>query len=1368
MNNIVKKLSPQLHMHVRSLYDADIDPQRLCNKIKELGGDGVAITDHGVVSSIEDYRRVFADNGLKLVPGCELYVDGNVNGRMHLIVIAKNDKGWQGIGKMVTCANRNLQDGKYPVIKEEDLFRIMETYKGDVICLSACMQGVINVFFLQNEHVDKKLAKLIKKQSAYVSAEGKELASAKKDLDDAKAFQDQAIRERDDIKRLAEAKFTARIKAVEKLEKKCDSTAFSARAELEADMKASKNAKEKLEDAKKKLDLAKKRVSLKNKEYKELLVSSEKWSDLQEQIDALSKEKKSDEELYALAFDKGMQYQRAFGKEYFYAEMQYHGIPQEKVCFPKLAKLAKELEMPFVATNDVHILENNENERLRRRILRSLRFGNALEDEFEGDSELYLKTDEELKKALLAILPIDVVNEAISNMQKVFDMCDVRFEHGTHYPKFSQEKDVNALLEQEVRKGIKWRFPEGMDKAHMERLSYELPIIENMGYADYHLIVKDFLQYGRLLGYVPVDRIAEAPVTIEELKTFIKSNGWKNPGFRIGPGRGSAAGSLVCYLLGITAIDPMDYGLLFERFLNPERISMPDIDVDISNSTRMKVVDYVRSKYGSDAVCQIMTQTFQQPKGAIAIAAKYYGLGNGGVALTSLGKQISKLIPSDIGTKFATKVNESGEVDKESKTNLYTYLLKQFEGDDVARNIIKWAAVVEGSFTAYSAHAAGIVISDNNDVSDYLPLRYNTESEMMTTQCDMVQVEENGLLKFDFLGLRTLDIITDAMFMIEKNHGVIIDPLKLDINDKDVYENILATGRTGSVFQFESSGMRNMLKRFKPTCFEDLIILVSMFRPGPLQYLDGVIDVKNGKAPMTFLCDELRPILGKTYGAIVYQEQVMEIFQKLAGYSLGGADMVRRYMSKKKHDKLEHERDAFINGDVSRGIKGCVANGISAEVANTLFEQMTDFASYAFNKSHAAAYAYNAYITAWLKYHYAPEFFAAALNWTTSKKLPSLMHEAKECGVEVKAPDINLSEKKFTVVDGEVRFGLMTVSGVKDHADDIIAERKNGAYTSVINFLTRAEQNSAVVEHLIDAGAFDSFHDNRKAMKEYAASLKNSISDIKKKTSFIKSAEFVLPKIEHLAGDMAVAKIQQDQGLKVEVKKMMSADALSRKLEAAKASVASLNKELASMPMPNVAESKSMRMALEKEYLGIYVTANPMDYYPSATEVGCDVIEDITCDSESAYGVVTNLSIKKRKKDGAEMAFFNLEDGTGSMEVCMFTRAYARFKDFVYDGAVLILQGHAQEEESEDEDDVSFKFFVDSVKAVSEEKDRFLMGVSSFESFVKDVEDAFKKMYEDEKGHPFTVYDTSTGKMYKRTYKVSDDTRYCGFEVKVC
>jgi len=1356
----IKKFTASLHTHVRSQFDAQIEAKELCEKIKEMGGSGCAITDHGVLSSIEDYKSAFSNSGLKMIPGVELYVDGGILGRLHLVLLAKNDRGYNGICRIVTESNRNLQDG-FPVIEQEKLLKMAREYRGDIFALSACMQGVICAIFLQNKKVWDTVAKLKKKQDKYISPEDEQVFNASLAENEAQTAYEKAIANRDEIKLTAEMKFSKREKAIETAMKNGDDVT-ELLSELNEDKKKAEIAKKLLPDAKNAVTTAKKNLSAATKAKKEVCESLEKWLAYEDQILHIKEELQSDDTLAETAKNVILSYQEAFGKYNFFAELQYHGIKEEAECFPKLVSVAKETGMPFVATNDVHILENTEDERLRRQILRSLRFGKQFEEEGAGDEELYLKDNYELYEALVKIIPEDVIIPAIKNIDFIFDRCNVEFVTDKHYPEYPLEdgRTLEEIFEEEIEKGIKWRFPEGLDEEHAARLKYEVEIIKGMGYMDYFLVEKDFLEYGSLLGYVPESRLNEVPLSVPELKEFIAENGWKNPGLVTGPGRGSAVGSFVCFLFGITHLDPLKYDLLFERFLNPSRVSMPDIDSDFANTTRDIVIKYVKEKYGENAVCGIMTTNSQAPKGAINIAARFYGLKKYGVVLTDLGRTISKAVPKLVGVSFDTIVDASGSPADEGIT-LYEFLLDKFKNTNDATEVLKWSKIMEGAFTAYGAHAAGIgIMKKGGNFADFIPLRMNMTLGMMTTQCDMAQFEENGFLKFDFLGLKTLDIITQALRLIESDYGIVVDPLKIDLNDKRVYTEILSVGKTNSVFQFESDGMKKMLKRFKPECFEDLIILVSMFRPGPMQYLDDVINVKNGVKPMTFLCPQLEPILGKTYAAIVYQEQVMQICQTLAGYSLGDADNVRRFMSKKKQEKLAAEREAFVNGDENRGITGCVANGISAEVANTLFDQMEEFAKYAFNKSHAAAYAFNAFITAWLKCYYPVEFFCGALNWATNDSIAGLMYEASLCGVEVLAPDVNVSQKKFSVIDGSVRFGLSSVAGVKDNADAIIRERENGgSFESLKDFLTRVNANANVVENLIDAGAFDSFSNNRFAMKGFADEIRPVLSKYQDKLSFLRSATYVLPYVEKFDSEK-ICNIQSEAGLKLEIKESTTAEKLQKRIDNAKEALSTITKELNLIRIRDCREDKTSRMIKEKELLGIYVTSHPMDFYPTPDEVGSCVVADVSAGKfETCYGVVSDLVIRKRKSDGAEMAFFMLEDRSGSIEVKMFAKAYAKYCSMVGENKVLKLHGTCEEEELED-GRTEKSFIANEAEEVQEALERFVLTIPeghSIAEFEGEMEQFFIQNYGSKKGHPIIIYDTTADKFYERAYRVKEE-----------
>lgn len=1294
-----------LHLHARSLCDADINAKALAKRIKEFGGKGCAITDHGAVTAIEDFRSVFDENELKLIPGCEVYVDNEFN-RQHLVLLGKNYQGWLGIAKIVTEANKNLDKG-FPVIKEQRLFEIAEGYKGDIIALSACISGVISSIFLRNFYIDKKIEKLQKKQKNYTEAK-KLLTTLKTEQEETEKELYKAVVERDDCKKNCEIKTTAIEKQLSK----------GANIELENEYKRLIDIRNKaigeLPKLKERVDCLKRDLTSKKAEVKDATADVEAWNKLEAEIQELAKSKKSETELCEEAKQKALQYRSIFGED-FYIELQYHGIAEEAICYPQNAKLARELNIPVVATNDVHILENTSDERLKRQILRSLRFGEKFEDESDGDSELYIKTQEELTEWLNKILPSDIVDEAISNIGVIFDKCNVVFpKDQKHYPKFSKTENANKLLVKAIREGGERRFPEGMTQEYKDRVNYEYGIIKQMGYSDYHLIVKDFLQYGKLLGYVPEDKVSEAPLTITELEEYIKKNGWTVSGFYTGLGRGSAAGSLICYLLGITNVDPIKYGLLFERFLNPERISMPDIDSDLAATIRPKVIEYVKNKYGNDAVCGIMTVTKQAPKGSINMAAKFYGF-KVGKNFLELGRKITSFISKEPNVSFATLVDVNGNPVKTEGKTLYSYLYDLFTDKD-SREILRWAKILEGSVTAYGAHAAGIVISDNEDVSDYIPLRANTKLNIMTTQCDMVQTEAQGLLKMDFLGLKTLDIITETIRMIEKNTGSVIDVLKdVSLDDRNVYKEIFTKGNTNSVFQFESAGMKNMLQRFKPETFEDLIILVSTFRPGPIQFLDDIINVKNGVKKATYKCPELEPILGKTYGAIVYQEQVMEIFQKLAGYSFGGADQVRRYMSKKKAEKLAHEREAFINGDPERKIKGCAANGINPAIADELFDQMMAFAEYAFNKSHACCYAYTAYITAWLKFYYPAEFIAAALNWAELDEYKGLVGEAASMSVKVKAPDINFSEKKFAATDNEtIYFGLSSIRGVKDNADDIFKEREKGSFMSLINFIGRCNPRSTVVTNLIDAGAFDEFCSNRESMHKYVAEISPIIKKAKEK------------------------------------KEKLLAETDATKKEKLEKSVKELKTGLKSIRYLSVSENQDEKLKKEYDLLGAYITDHPLNHYPEIKN-SCP-INLVVDGATKIYGVISNFEEKKRKKDGAIFATFDIEDKTDKVSAVMFVNNYSRYKQVLRNGLVAVFDGECKSEG--DEDNLKKQFVCSELETVLPKAKDFLLEIPDYEKFKTEYEKTLMERCKKDGGQVLLYFDRTTKKVIKAAFTV--------------
>lgn len=722
------------------------------------------------------------------------------------------------------------------------------------------------------------------------------------------------------------------------------------------------------------------------------------------------------------------------------------------------------------------------------------------------------------------------------------------------------------------------------------------------------------------------------------------------------------------------------------------------------------------------------------PKGAIRNTARVIGIEKDKRDYyLSLADRIAKLIPTKIGTTFATCETEllaafapdSG--DDEDKAQM----------KEDALEIIEQAKMVEGVFLNYGMHAAGVIIADGNPIDDYVPLMKDEKSGDMKVQCNMTQAEElHGLLKFDFLGLRNLKIVTLAMRYIERNHGV-----KLNIEnipfDSNVFKNIFATGKTGSVFQFESAGMRQMLRSFKPDCFEDLVALVSLYRPGPMDFIPKYIEAKFHPETIKYLCPELEPILGKTYGCIVYQEQVMEIVQKLAGFSLSQADNVRRYMSKKKMDKLEHERESFINGDSERKIDGCLKRGISEEAANELFDQMIEFAKYAFNKSHAAAYAVLSYITAYMKYYYPAEYMCAVLNCTDNiKKMPSVLNDCREMEIKVLPPDVNKSELNFCVVDGSILFGLNSVKGTKiAYVKNIIKDREEyGLFVSFKDFMKRNLADKSTVEGLIYAGAMDNFNDNRFAL--------------------IKTYEI---------GSELVSKIKAKK-IDIEEKENKTEEEKSKKqfinsYEKAKATLEMLETQYEVLRIVDCPEDRKHRMKKEKEVLGFFISAHPLDDFRRPEELGCLPIDDLDSKLEKAsiMGLIENYKVTNRKSDNKPMSFFDLEDKTGIIRVCCFTDAYAKFQELLGDDQIVKITGKVDAEVDEMTGETELQIFVEKVRAIKPDLNNIQIFISSLLEWNSCLKTLYDKEYITTEGHPLVVYDRLNGEYRKTNLYVKEE-----------
>lgn len=901
-------------------------------------------------------------------------------------------------------------------------------------------------------------------------------------------------------------------------------------------------------------------------------------------------------------------YEACFGKGNFFLELQDHGIPTQQTVNTALLRMSKELDIPLVATNDVHYTYAEDAQ--PHDILLCLQTGKKLADEdrmrYEG-GQYYVKSEEEMK----GLFPY--AWEAVENTQRIADRCHVNIEFGKykvpHY-EVPEGYDSWTYLNKLCQDGMAKRYPQD-DRALQKRMEYELGIIKDMGFVDYFLIVWDYINYCR------------------------------ENGIAVGPGRGSAAGSIVSYCLRITNIDPIKYNLLFERFLNPERISMPDIDVDFCFERRQEVIDHVNRKYGKDRVVQIVTFGTMAAKGVIRDVGRVMDLPYAFV------DSIAKMIPNE--------QNQGVPIKKALEMN--PELRKLYQEDEQVHTLIEMSKRLEGLPRHTSMHAAGVVICP--DAADkFVPLSRGSDGSI-TTQFTMTTIEELGLLKMDFLGLRTLTVIQNAVEMVERSTGIFIDIDTIDYNDQAVLSSI-GTGRTDGIFQLESGGMKNFMKELKPRSLEDVIAGISLYRPGPMDFIPKYIKGKNDPKSVTYDCPQLEPILAPTYGCIVYQEQVMQIVQDLGGYTMGRSDLVRRAMSKKKQYVMEQERKNFTYGNPEEGVPGCVTNGISAQVADHIYDTMMDFAKYAFNKSHAACYAVVAYQTAYLKYYHPVEFMAALLTSVIDNpnKVSEYIMSCRSMGIQILPPDINEGESGFSVSGNEIRYALTAIKSVgRPVIDAVVTERKaRGPYTNLEDFITRMsdkEVNKRAFEHFIKAGALDSLGGTRKQFMSVYIQIMDNIQHDKK---------------NNMAGQMSLFDIvSEDQKEDFEVK------------------------------MPDVGEySKEMKLAFEKEVLGIYISGHPLEEYQEMWHKNItNTTADFLLDEETGEmavqdgrmatigGIISEKKIKYTKNERV-MAFLQVEDLLGSVEVIVFPGQYERFgRDIAEDNKVFI-RGRVSIEEDKD------------------------------------------------------------------------------------
>ncbi len=914
--------------------------------------------------------------------------------------------------------------------------------------------------------------------------------------------------------------------------------------------------------------------------------------------------------MYEEAKKAAIHYRDIFGEDNFFLELQDHGLPQQKQVNQALLRLSQDTGIPLVATNDVHYTYA-EDEKPHDMLL-CIQTGKKLSDEnrmrYEG-GQYYIKSEKDMRELFPYAL------EAIENTQKIADRCQVEIRFGQmHLPKYAvpDQEEAAPYLRRLCREGLKRRYPSTREEQWNmleERLLFELSTIESMGYVDYFLIVWDFIKYAR------------------------------DHQIMVGPGRGSAAGSLVSYCLGITSIDPVKYQLLFERFLNPERVSMPDIDIDFCFERRQEVIDYVVEKYGVDRVVQIATFGTMAARGVIRDVGRVQDLPYAFV------DGIAKMIPMELNMTLERALVVNPE------------LKQRYDTEEEVRELLDMARRLEGLPRHTSMHAAGVVISQE-PIEEYVPLSLGSDGSV-TTQFTMTTLEELGLLKMDFLGLRTLTVIQTAVRLAEKSSGHPISMDEMDYNDKDVLASI-GTGRTDGVFQLESAGMKSFMKELRPESLEDVIAGISLYRPGPMDFIPQYIKGKNNAGTITYDCPQLKPILEGTYGCIVYQEQVMQIVRDLAGYSLGRSDLLRRAMSKKKGDVMQKERQNFVYGNKEEGIPGCIANGIPEQVANKIYDEMIDFAKYAFNKSHAAAYAVVSYQTAWLKYYYPVEFMAALMTSVIDnpKKVSEYVYTCRQMNIELLPPDINRSQRDFSVEEGKIRYALTAIKSVgRPVIEAIIRERNQGGrFDSLKNFAQRLsgkEINKRTIESFIKAGAFDGLGGTRKQFMMIYIQVLDQVAQEKKSS---------------MSGQMSLFDILPEE-----------------------------QKSEFEVGLPDVGEyKKENRLSFEKEVLGIYLSGHPMEDYEGIWRKGISrTTLDFQLDEETGStkvqdgaleqvgGIITAKTIKYTKTNKV-MAFLTLEDLLGTVEIVVFPRDYEKNHRYMEEESKVFIKGRVSQEDGAD------------------------------------------------------------------------------------
>ena len=1257
-----------LHNHsVYSLFDGAQTIKEMVERAKELGCKNLALTDHGTMIGIPKFVAECKKNDIKPLIGVEIYMQNpddiienmNIVNKGHSCLYAVNNEGYTQLCHILSDSEKNqIRSGKsvYPITT----FEILEKYvkRGDLIYTTACVGGYIPQVLYFNEKQNIKINEINKKLLECSSPEDTDYKLLCKEIDDIRLQLGKYAEDKKQIQVRTKQTYKKQEKAANKITGEDKEIALRNVEFIKNDIE---NAKNELIDINEKIKNMKGMLSLKNKNKDDIEKTHKYYKKLIKELEECVII--DDKQISLFADERLKRLTDIFGKENTYVEIQYHGLGMEEYTFNKMIGLAKKHDLKIVAANDAHMAVNTPENIKRRQILMAQRF-EKWEDLRPDSKEYYLKSNDDVVEMLGSVYSKEIVIEAIKNADELAEKCNVNYDFGSHPPLFPNvPKGMTAAeyLKQESNKGKVERYPDGLNEEDEKRYRHELDVIIKMGFADYLLIVQDYIKRAKSFG--------------------------KDTDYNVGPGRGSAAGCIVCYCLKITDVDPLKYGLLFERFLNPDRVSMPDIDVDFARGVRPPLIQYCKDVYGENNVCQISTIGTQKAKKstrnyANVLAAKY--------CMNTKDKDIKEIkrkyaaVASQINDKIPRNDEQGRDCTlKECKE----FLDKEFCNNKIALEIIDGAALIEDIPTQYGIHAAGVIITDGKDINNYLPLRqgkldtsgdddeFDADTLVLGAQCDKIEAEYVfGLLKMDFLGLRTLNIISQCGEMIKERYGIVIDYDNIPI-EQQVINEIYAKANTTGVFQFESPGAKKILKDFKPNSFEDLILINAANRPGPIEYIPEAIEVKKGAKQPYYMISEMKTILDETYGKPFYQEQLMQLFSVCAGFSMGEADIIRRYMSKKKVDKFMAYKDKFING--------CVEKGAKKEDAEDFWNSIVSFSKYAFNKSHATTYTWVSYQTAWLKYHYPEEFICANINYDDGNKkdfMGLIQDDCRRMGIKILCPNINIAKTEYSVIDNRVIMaGFSNIKGMKSEAVSVLNARiKNRGYFQSVKDYVCTGITGKFVEKMIMCGAFDCFNDNRTATLEYYDNLCKQKELMDKAFDTYMKAEDEY-RTEYYTYEVLNGEYEMQEALmsnkadKSKKKEIMNINKLKKQYKEAKEIYKKQTAIFNMLDYPEVDDS--FNCAEEKNLLGLYITKTPLSGYPEPSEIGCIAIADINvADNIKILANITEIKEILTKK-GEKMAFINCEDNSGTLSAVIFPKIWSKFYTAISTGVVYILTG---------------------------------------------------------------------------------------------